>query len=219
MSKLLHAVNLAQAGLKSLALAIVFVLCGAMGASAQTAPIYLTCPEDGNVNCFSELNDIMPSIAYGAAIEAGYSVSPVVFSDVIIEEISACTYTLSRTWTVTFTSEATSFSEFCTAIYSVDDLLAPVIVNAPADAAYQCQADVPAQTELTAIDNCNGEMPVPVVEFASASANDTLVCNSIYPSIRYGSGLSFRFNNTQYLILGVNSKIWFLMIDSVSPES
>jgi hypothetical protein len=142
MSKLLRTVSFASAKLKTLALAIVFVLCGASDAFAQN---YLVCPADGDVDCLGDV----PSISFLDAAEAGFDAVDVVESTTSISG-DDCDYTIARTWTVTFSNGETTFIESCTAIFRIADFEAPVFVNAPANANYQCIEEVPAYGNLEA---------------------------------------------------------------------
>ena len=170
MSKLLRAVSFASASLKTLAIAIVLVLCGASDAFAQS---FLVCPPDGDVNCIGDV----PSVSFLNAAESGYDAVSIIVSDATISG-SACDYTIARTWTVTFSGPEGSFTESCSSIFRIADFEDPTFVNAPANATYQCIEEVPAFTNLTAIDDCSGD--VVVQQFGeSTSADDTLVCDQV----------------------------------------
>ncbi len=170
MSKLLRTVSFASASLKTLAIAIVLVLCGASDAFAQS---FLVCPPDGDVNCIGDV----PSVSFLNAAESGYDAVSIIVSDATISG-SACDYTIARTWTVTFSGPEGSFTESCSSIFRIADFEDPTFVNAPANATYQCIEEVPAFTNLTAIDDCGGD--VVVQQFGeSTSADDTLVCDQV----------------------------------------
>ncbi|HSK12269.1 MAG TPA: T9SS type A sorting domain-containing protein, partial [Phnomibacter sp.] len=63
----------------------------------------------------------------------------------------------------------------CTQVITVKDDLAPVLPTAPDAAFYQCIDDVPAPGQLTALDNCSGEITVTGVD----NVNNSNPCNII----------------------------------------
>uniref|UniRef100_UPI003AB292FD gliding motility-associated C-terminal domain-containing protein n=1 Tax=Corallibacter sp. TaxID=2038084 RepID=UPI003AB292FD len=76
----------------------------------------------------------------------------------------------TRTWTFTDAcNNASSVSQTIT----IQDTTAPVAPQAPADVTYECIADVPAAVELTATDNCSGD----IVATATDVTDDADPCN------------------------------------------
>jgi hypothetical protein len=168
MSKLLRTVSFASASLKTLALAIVLVLCGANTVFAQS----LVCPQAADVNC----NQDLPMATFADLDGSGYTAS-MSFSDAVISG-SGCEVQIARTYTATFTSADDSYTQMCTVVHRVADFEAPVFVGAPSDATYECIDEVPSAASFTAQDECGGPMDVVIYEDAS-SIDDTLVCNDI----------------------------------------
>ena len=74
-------------------------------------------------------------------------------------------FTLVRTWT--FTDGCDNESEISQTI-TVNDDIAPVAPAAPAAVTVQCAADVPAAIDLTAVDNCDGDITVSPTEVVTA---------------------------------------------------
>jgi len=83
---------------------------------------------------------------------------------------NAGTYT--NTWTV-FDECNNEVVAVYTQTITVKDTTAPVAPSAPANASYECTADVPAPGDLTAVDNCEGNITVTGVD----STNDSDPCN------------------------------------------
>ena len=80
-------------------------------------------------------------------------------------------FEIVRTWTFTdVCGNASSVSQTIT----VSDDIVPVAPMAPADVTVQCAGDVPALVNLTAVDNCDGDIvSIPVeVTTAGSCAND-----------------------------------------------
>ena len=170
MSKLLRTVSFASANFKALALAIVLVICGANTSFAQNPS--LVCPADGDVNCLGDI----PAASISGLEGSGFEVS-VVYSDAVISG-TACDQSISRSWVATFTSPEFEYTETCSSIFRVADFEAPVFVDAPGNASYQCIGEVPAYGSLNATDACGGD--VVVQQFGSSSSmDDTLVCNQV----------------------------------------
>jgi hypothetical protein len=134
---------------------------------APMAGSYLVCPADGDVNCIGDV----PSISFIGAAEAGFDAVVVVESTSIISG-NDCDYTIARTWTVTFSNVETTITESCTAIFRIADFEAPVFVNAPENATYQCIEEVPAYANLEAVDGCGGEVIVQQFGFAPPRGRD-----------------------------------------------
>ncbi|MFH4966376.1 gliding motility-associated C-terminal domain-containing protein, partial [Gaetbulibacter sp. M235] len=81
-------------------------------------------------------------------------------------------YELKRTWTAT-DSCGSMISH--TQVITVQDTKAPVAPSAPEDMAYQCIDDVPIAGNLTAVDNCAGDITVAGVD----EIDDSNPCNVI----------------------------------------
>jgi large repetitive protein len=81
-----------------------------------------------------------------------------------IEEAGDCDgeYTIIRTWTAT---DACGNSTSVTQVVNVYDNTPPVFVDAPADAFYTCDDEIPALEDCIAIDNCSGNITYTSVEY------------------------------------------------------
>ena len=82
------------------------------------------------------------------------TVSP---TEVIIPGACDNAYVIVRTWT--FTDGCNNTSEVSQTI-TVNDTTAPVAPSAPADELVECGADLPTAVDLTAVDNCEGDITV-----------------------------------------------------------
>ena len=175
MGKLLRTVVLAAAKLKTIALAMLFVLCGASDAFAQPS---INCPSNVTVSCVDDLSDFDATgwVSIEGAVD--YNVD-VVFSDNWINSNgNPCRRVYQRTFVVTFTQSEIEFSLNCTQQILVRDFELPEFVNAPSNVAYQCAEEVLAFENLTAVDRCGDA--VVVKQFgSSSSADDTLVCDEV----------------------------------------
>ena len=79
-------------------------------------------------------------------------------------------YTLTRTWTATDVCNRTVTG---TQVITVQDLVAPVLANVPANITVTCTADVPTAATLTATDACNTAAPTVTVN--DVVSNETCV--------------------------------------------
>ncbi|MFN5294297.1 MAG: T9SS type A sorting domain-containing protein [Flavobacteriales bacterium] len=175
MSKLLRTVSFASASLKALALAIVFVLCGASDAFAQPS---INCPSNATVSCIEDLSDFDATGWVSVDNSDGFNVSVVYSDNWVNSNGNPCRRVYQRTFVVTFTQSETEFSLNCTQQIQVKDLELPQFINAPSNVAYQCPEEVPAFENLTAFDRCGDA--VVVEQFgSSSSADDTLVCDAV----------------------------------------
>ncbi|WP_372755052.1 tandem-95 repeat protein, partial [Mariniflexile sp.] len=83
-------------------------------------------------------------------------------------------YTITRTWTATDCCGINTITH--TQTITVQDTTAPIISAAPADASYQCLAEVPAAGNLTATDNCTSEFSVAGVDnINNDNPNETII--------------------------------------------
>jgi len=211
MSKLLRTVSFASASLKTLAMAIVLVLCGASDAFAQPS---IMCPDDVRVDCVQDLSDFDLVGTVQVSNTEGYFVD-VTFSDNWINSNgNPCRRNYNRTYVVTFTDESgASFSQVCTQSIQVFDFEAPVFADAPANLNFQCEEEVPAYVNLTAFDRCGDE--VEVEQFgSSSSAEDTLVCDQVTtpagPGADWGLWLNGLFSG------GLASTDWYRWVGEPS---
>ncbi|MCX7549205.1 hypothetical protein OS188_14730, partial [Xanthomarina sp. F1114] len=87
-------------------------------------------------------------------------------------DTDSCNITIVRTWTFT---DACDNSSSVSQTITIADTTAPVAPEAPADIAYECVSEVPVAEELTAMDNCAGE----IVGVLEETTNDTDSCNIV----------------------------------------
>ncbi|TPV31557.1 hypothetical protein FJ651_15335, partial [Paucihalobacter ruber] len=81
-------------------------------------------------------------------------------------QTGTCPITITRTFTITDECDATATAE---QIFTIQDTTAPVAPAAPADFSVECIDDVPAPGDLTAADNCAGDITVTGVDSADNS--------------------------------------------------
>ncbi|MFN5619714.1 MAG: hypothetical protein ACK478_00280, partial [Flavobacteriales bacterium] len=129
MSKLLRTVSFASASLKTLALAIVLVLCGANTVFAQSPS--LVCPDAADVNC----NQDLPMATFSNVEGSGYT-ADLTYTDAVVSG-SGCDVRIARTYAANFTSADDSYTQTCTVVHRVADFEAPVFVGAPSNATYE----------------------------------------------------------------------------------
>lgn len=113
----------------------------------------VVCPADVVVECPA---DIDPKKT-GSATTAGCDIT-VSHSDVTTT-VCGNTYVIARTWTATNGSSTAS----CNQLISIVDTKGPAISGVPNNAAVQCNA-LPPTAIVTAIDACQGDIPVTLSE-------------------------------------------------------
>ena len=89
-----------------------------------------------------------------------------------VDNSNPCNLIITRTWTFT---DACDNSSSVAQLIIVKDTKAPVAPSAPIDMAYQCIDDVPVAGNLTAVDNCSGNITVAGVD----SIDNSNPCNVI----------------------------------------
>ncbi|MCF1193358.1 hypothetical protein LRR18_17345, partial [Mangrovimonas sp. AS39] len=87
-----------------------------------------------------------------------------------MDDTDPCNIVVTRTWTFT---DACNNSSSVSQTITIQDTTAPVAPDAPADITYDCIGDMPAAGELTATDNCAGDITATAVD----SMDDTDTCN------------------------------------------
>ncbi|MFT5264407.1 MAG: hypothetical protein ACI8YQ_003153 [Polaribacter sp.] len=135
--------------------------CGGLSTSvSQTitavdtqAPVTPAAPADVNVQCASDVPAPVDLTAQDAC-QGAITVSP---SAVIIPGNCDNQFMMTRTWT--FIDACENQSSVSQNITVFDDT-APATPAAPADVNVQCASDVPAPVDLTANDNCDGDITV-----------------------------------------------------------
>ncbi len=108
--------------------------------------------------------------------DSGFSVD-LSFTDALVSG-TGCDSQIARTYVASFSRPDSSYTQMCTVVHRVADFEAPVFVDAPGDATYECIDEVPSPSALSAQDECGGAVEVTLFENAS-SIDDTLVCNDI----------------------------------------
>ena len=132
-----------------------------------SAPVLPNPPLNLNLECASNISPPLDLTATDNC-DGDITVSPqqqVIFGNCIND------FTLVRTWTFTDANDNTSS---VSQVISVLDTLAPALPTAPANLYLECASDVPPLMDLTATDNCNGDITVsPTAQITTgASAND-----------------------------------------------
>jgi hypothetical protein len=110
-------------------------------------PTFDQAVENLTVEC-----DMVPEPAQITASDNCDDQVSVVFNEVNEEGECANAYTLIRTWTAT---DDCGNSSVLTQIINVEDNTAPVFVDVPADATYNCDDEIPALEDCIAVDNCS----------------------------------------------------------------
>ena len=137
----------------------------------NTVPVAPSAPADFTGQC---ADDVPMPIDLTAVdnCDGDITVSP---TDELTPGSCANNFTIVRTWTFTdVCGNASSVSQTIT----VNDDIAPVAPAAPATVTVQCAADVPAAVDLTAVDNCDGDItvsPTDVMTPGSCANNFTIV--------------------------------------------
>ncbi len=137
----------------------------------STPPVLSDCPTDNpTVECYADVPDPAPVTALD-------NCDGVIAAQLDEEESnpgSNCDNVITRTWTAT---DSCGNSTSCTQTITVDDITAPVLSGCPTDnPTVQCYADVPAPAIVTALDNCDGAIPV---QFDEEESNPGSNCNNV----------------------------------------
>uniref|UniRef100_UPI001F314679 T9SS type A sorting domain-containing protein n=1 Tax=Portibacter marinus TaxID=2898660 RepID=UPI001F314679 len=119
----------------------------------KTAPVAPAAPADLTLDCAA---DLPPPVNLTASdnCDGDITVSP---TAQIIPGSCLNNFTMFRTWTFTDTCGNTSA---VSQTIIVEDKTAPVAPAAPADLTLDCAADLPPPVNLTATDNCDGDITV-----------------------------------------------------------
>jgi subtilisin-like proprotein convertase family protein len=115
-------------------------------------------PQDETVQCAADVQ--APFIPTSSDVSDNCTPSEFIlieFDEQVVDGSCPNNFTVNRTWTIT---DECGNSASITQVITVDDNTAPVAPAAPADADVQCAGDVPAPVELTAVDNCDGDITV-----------------------------------------------------------
>ncbi|MDG1332372.1 MAG: gliding motility-associated C-terminal domain-containing protein, partial [Crocinitomicaceae bacterium] len=129
--------------------------CGNVGTTTQTItindtqnPVFAAAPSNVTVECSGDVPP-MTNLAWTDNCDVSGSVAGV---DGLLVG-GTCGGTITRTWAYT---DACGNIGTTTQTITINDTQAPTFAAAPADISVQCIGDVPAMTNLTWTDNCDG---------------------------------------------------------------
>jgi gliding motility-associated-like protein len=129
--------------------------CGNTASASQTitvndniAPVLAAAPANLTVECIGDI-PAMTNLSWTDNCDGAGSVAG---TDGALVG-GSCGGTITRTWTYT---DACGNNATATQTITVDDNTLPVLAAAPANVTVECLADVPAMTNLTWTDNCDG---------------------------------------------------------------
>jgi gliding motility-associated-like protein len=129
--------------------------CGNTASTSQTitvndnvAPVLAAAPANLTVECIGDV-PAMTNLSWTDNCDGAGSVAG---TDGALVG-GSCGGTITRTWTYT---DACGNNATATQTITVNDNVAPVLAAAPANVTVECLADVPAMTNLTWTDNCDG---------------------------------------------------------------
>ncbi len=131
------------------------------------APVLSAKPTDLTVQCLADV-PVAPTIT---ATDNCAGTIPVTLKE--INNGTSCNNVITRTWT---TQDACGNSDTYTQTITVNDTTAPTLSDKPADATYQCLADVPAAPAITANDRCAGVLPV---DYKQTESNPGSSCDNV----------------------------------------
>jgi hypothetical protein len=153
-------------------------ICGNSATCAQiitvndlTAPI-ITCPANVQVVCASNVPAPAPASIIASDL-CGGAVTVVHVGDVISAQICANQFTITRTYRAT---DLCGNSATCAQIIMVNDNIAPVFLNTPANVTVECFGIPGIPPPPTATDNCAGLV---TVEFLGETQTDG-ICPILY---------------------------------------
>jgi len=134
-------------------------VCGNTSTATQTitvndtvAPTAPTAPADVTVSCGEE---IPAMVSLTATDNCGTEIT-VEGVDTTVQGSCANSYVVTRTWT--FTDSCGNTSTAVQTITVADDTAPVVDDKVPADITVSCTGEIPPMSQLTAIDNCGGEV-------------------------------------------------------------
>jgi hypothetical protein len=128
-----------------------------------TKPVAPSAPDDVNGQCDSDV-PAKSDLTATDNCDGDIKVSPV--DSAKAADAKGCGYTITRTWT--FTDKCGNESSVSQIIH-IQDTTKPVAPSAPDDVNGQCDSDVPAKSDLTATDNCDGDIKVSPVDSAKVA--------------------------------------------------
>ena len=129
--------------------------CSQTIARTDTTPPVITCPANVTIDCTADTSPANTGMA--TAVDNCNTIPTITSSDVTTPGACPQEMTITRTWVAT---DACGNSSMCTQTITVDDSTPPVAPANPTTLTIQCLSDVPAQTEMTAPDDCGGNITV-----------------------------------------------------------
>ena len=151
--------------------------CGNASVVSQTitvlddeAPVAPAAPADAQYSCATDV-PAAEDLTAADNCDGDITASAV---EVVTQGSCVNDFVIVRTWT--FTDICGNSSSVSQTITVLDDE-APVAPAAPADALYSCAAEVPAAEDLTAVDNCDGDITASAVEVVTQGScvNDFVI--------------------------------------------
>jgi len=133
--------------------------CDNVGYCTQTitvddiTPPQITCPNDITVGCLTDVPD--PDINL-VTVDDNCDPAPVVTFVSDQQSGTGCPIIITRTYRAV---DACDKEAFCTQIITVDDQEPPELIGCPVDVTVECD-DVPPVANVTATDNCDGDLAV-----------------------------------------------------------
>ncbi|TVR37782.1 MAG: hypothetical protein EA392_11875, partial [Cryomorphaceae bacterium] len=114
-----------------------------------SAPVLTGVPADLALSC----EEVVPAAANVTAFDNCDGVVNVVFTEEYVQGNCPQSATITRTWSAT---DNCGNNTTATQIITISDDIAPVITSCPADADYDCYADIPGPNTalVVAVDNC-----------------------------------------------------------------
>jgi hypothetical protein len=118
-----------------------------------TPPVLSGCPRNAVYQCRGDV----PPPALVTATDACQGTVPVTFAESETKPGSSCSNVITRTWSAV---DSCGNSSSCRQLILVQDTKPPVLSGCPSNAVYQCRGDVPSPAPVTALDACQGAVPV-----------------------------------------------------------
>ncbi|MGB0510958.1 MAG: hypothetical protein ACPGGB_08535, partial [Flavobacteriales bacterium] len=130
----------------------------------ETPPV-ISCPVDLVLGCNA---DTAPAATGEATATDNCGDATVTYSDEVETGANGCSETITRTWKAV--DDCENESTCVQTIQRVDDGLPYWTADLPEDMTIECGEDIPAQAELTASDECQGDLEVLEAQSSSAGA-------------------------------------------------
>jgi len=138
--------------------------------SDTLSPVISNVPDSLFVDCFSDVpvaSIDSVTVTDNCTGDLYVTVSDSIYNDTLCPN----KLNMLRTWTAMDTCGNYSMA---TQFISVFDSIAPVLYDVPADTGYCCPDSIPPPADVTAIDNCDGQVPVDFTEVVSDSTGPNM---------------------------------------------